>query len=70
MKTVVNFFRAHLIKILLVLLLSGASCPCCGGSLFVCGNSLSILGLLGMVLLGMRNLFFIKIKEIKKLFYG
>ena len=70
MKMVVNFIRAHLIKILIVLFLSGASCPCCGAGIFACTNSMSILGLIGMVLLGMKYLLFVKIKEIKKLFYG
>jgi|GEM_PF-3214974 len=61
-----NFIKKHLVKILLFLVMLGAQCPCCGGTLVGCFTGVSLLGLVGMVLVALKSLWMSKISSFLK----
>jgi hypothetical protein len=63
MKKIIDFVRKHLMKILLFLVLSGATCPCCGANMFACANSVSLIGLMGTILVVLKKMVWFRIRR-------
>lgn len=52
----INFLKKHLLKLLFFLVLLGAKCPCCGGSMFTCVSSFSLISLIGVMVVATKDL--------------